>query len=253
MLSAPVEKEKTVMSWPFEFTLPPRRDYPTALAAPVGAHRARHHILGRKYIQLLQLLAEKVGVNPGTLKRFAGWPEGSSSNKPVEGEFPGRFFWSPYNLFIGPEGQLRVFDPSSGVEQQKPNSFPQNRWDALKAIPPYFQEIGIDLRQLVGLEDGKTEKWDITPSPEAVLSGLTERIKAVTRTGPGDAFVLHAMRNADWAPVPATAVANAKITSYADIEALYRTFRDQINHTVDFEYAITCGAYQFLVVPPTAV
>ncbi|MFG3280334.1 hypothetical protein [Streptomyces sp. NPDC048111] len=239
------------MPWEFQFTLPTRPAPPATFAA-VGANMSRHHILGRKYIQLLLALGQEVPVSDGTLKRFAGWPVSTGSTAPVNAQLNGMFFWSPFNLFVGPAGTRRVFDPSSGVEQQRPNSFPEDRWNHLKRIPGYLEGIGVKLSELASLEDTGTKTWNITTSAEKIKDELTALIKDITATVTSDKVPVHKLDEDDWAIVTYLNVKNYKFRSAEDVQSLYGTFESVLEKDVTFQEALPNDAYRFLLKPPGA-
>jgi len=156
------------------FTLAERWDAPATLGFDLGNAKelgipngkySRHHIAGRKYMSmLLELLtafelvtvqdtrARRQDWNIGTcddrIKKFASYA-GNAYNA-----LAAAFFWSPWNLFVGPAGDYRAFDPSSGVEPVKPLNFPDARWKAVKAIPVTLEKLGVPLANLVKLDNG---------------------------------------------------------------------------------------------------
>ncbi|WP_320775296.1 hypothetical protein [Streptomyces sp. CRN 30] len=188
----------------------------------------------------------------GTLKRFAGWPVSSGTTAPAEAQFTGMFFWSPFNLFVGPAGTRRVFDPSSGVEQQRPNSFPSERWAYLKEFPGYFESIGVKLAELAALEDNGVKKWQITPDKEKVKGELTARIKRVTDTVTSDKIPVHDLREADWAVVAYTDVKNYKFRDSEDVVSVYDRCKTSVQKDVGFDDALPNDAYRFMLKPQGA-
>lgn len=213
------------MPFDYAFTLPPRLAVPAAYPALTSPQMGRHHILGRKYIQLLLALARETGVSDGVLKRFAGWPNpDSSSNIPAETEFNGRFFWSPFNIFIGPDGNHRGFDPGSGVEQVCPpglNRRHPGRWNALRAIPVYFERIGVNLRALVSLEDNAVMNMKLNNTGEEIKSDLTRLIKEVIATETGDKVFMYDFHENEWVAIKQSIVVDRFINQTHDVEGLY--------------------------------
>lgn len=185
----------------FRFTLPARSATPAWGLPAVGGNFSKHHILGRKYIQLLFALAQETGVSKGLIKRFAGWPINKKSRTPADPELVGRFFWSPYNLFIGPDAAHRGFDPSSGVEQSCPAGFDPDRWVALKAIPEYFDQIGVKLTDLVKLQDGQSMVITANQEKKAIKDDLTRMIKSVTDTARSDKVDVHGFYEDEWVAI----------------------------------------------------
>src|SRR5262249_37157914 len=129
---------KNQETFSFKFTLPPRVNAPNDIQIQDNqdGRKARHHILGRKYVQLLFALAlavEDLNVGDldnnekeidklrgkevfGHLLRFACWNK-DEVGAIIRGDvrfgidqynvLKRWFFWSPYNLFIGPGPTLR--------------------------------------------------------------------------------------------------------------------------------------------------
>ncbi|MEJ3653192.1 hypothetical protein WEH80_09420 [Actinomycetes bacterium KLBMP 9759] len=222
-------------------------EHPAAPAAfgPVGANLSRHHVLGQKYLQALLALARKVTVEPTTLERFAGRPITASTPWPAA--MPNAFFWSPYDLFIGPKAQLRVFDPSSGVEQQKPRSFPGDRWAALKALPEFLAEVGVPLEKLVAAPVGVRQRWRLRRSPGS--DEVTQLLKAISSTVRSDHVYPHGLDETDWAFVREVDVRNFHPGSAEDVHSIHQRFRKQIVTGISFADALASNAYRFLLVP----
>ena len=238
------------MSFDYTFTLPPRLDVPAGYPA-VGANLARHHILGRKYIQLLLALARETGVSDGTLKRFAGWPINSSSTPPAAAQFEGRFFWSPYNLFIGPDGNHRGFDPSSGVEQICPPGFNRERWEALKAVPEYFERVGVDLSKLVALEDNGSLELKLKGTKEEIKSALTERIKTITDTSTADKAPVYGFNENEWVAIKDSISVGRFIVRSQNVQGLYN-YAVENRLIVDYTWAQVIGgqlSHKFILNP----
>ena len=222
---------KNQEAFSFKFKMPGREKSPTDIKIQDNqdGRKARHHILGRKYIQLLFALAlavEDLNVSEmddnvkgienlrktdvfGHLLRFACWDKEEvgpiiSGNKPFGidkyNQLKSWFFWSPYNLFIGPAPTLRLFDPKSGVEQTCPRGFLQDRWVALKAIPQFIEDIGIPLNQLVSLEEGAAVDWFVKGNKKDVKVKLCQLLKGIYNTGSADP---HTFDDQDWIVVQA--------------------------------------------------
>jgi hypothetical protein len=226
----------------FTFTLPDRLPSPDDLKTFDNAEglKARHHILGRKYIQLLlalSLAVDEVDENNldtiikkelfGHLLAFACYNvneigEIKHGSKRFDNQtlnlFKKWFFWSPYNLFIGPTGDHRIFDPLSGVEQTCPSGFPENRWAALKAIPQYFEQIGVPLKELVNLHNGGSAKWGLIGSKDKIKNDLQLLIKAVCQTGNVNTIEPYAFNEAEWIVVQPSPNVLDKIIKQINIE-----------------------------------
>jgi hypothetical protein len=209
----------------FNFTLPARLDAPAHGLPAAGPGFSRHHILGRKYIQLLFALANATEVSNGVLKRFAGWPKPNTSSAiPEDNELERRFFWSPYNLFIGPDGNHRGFDPGSGVEQVCPPGLYREhaqQWEALRAIPAYLESIGVDLSALVWLEDRGILNMTLNVARDQIKSDLTRMIKAVTDTHAGDKVPVYGFHESEWVAVKQNISIERFINRTQDVRGLY--------------------------------
>jgi hypothetical protein len=238
------------MSFDYTFTLPARVGVPAAYPA-VGANLARHHILGRKYIQLLLALSRETGVSEGTLKRFAGWPVSSGSTAPPDAQLNTLFFWSPYNLFIGPDGNHRGFDPSSGVEQICPPGFSEERWEALKAVPQYFENIGVDLGKLVTLEDNKPLELKLKGTKDEVKSDLTGKIKKITDTHTADKVPVYGFNENEWVAIKDCISVDRFIVRSQNVRGLYDyAFENKL--IVDYTWAQVIGdqlSHKFILNP----
>jgi hypothetical protein len=268
------------MSFSFKFELPEREGHPGwigAITDNTEGLKARHHILGRKYLQLLFALALAVDdVRPndlstiagkdlfGFLLEFAGWTGNDvgaikrSEQRFGEAEFNNlrrSFFWSPYNLFIGPIAQLRIFDPSSGVEQDCPRNFPLNRWDALKAIPVYLHEIGVNLQELVDLRDGGTKTWTLTADKGEIRERLRLLIKNVVRTmnAPPEVYEFN---EADWVATTGSVSVQRHIQRCWSVSDLYQFVQENSLLAADASWtwvktqsASVRSAYKFILIP----
>ncbi|WP_232667853.1 hypothetical protein [Pseudonocardia sp. TRM90224] len=232
------------MPFDLDVTLVDHPGAPTAFG-PVGANLSRHHILGQKYLQVLLALARKVAVGQSTLERFAGRPITASAPWPAA--MPNAFVWSPYDLFIGPKAQRRVFDPSSGVEQQKPRSFPEGRWAALKAVPEFLATAGVPLEKLVAAPVGVRQQWRLRRAPGT--DEVTQLIKTISSTVRADHVYPHGLDESDWAFVREVDVRNFHPTTAEDVQSIHRRFQKQIVHGVPFADALASDAYRFLLVP----
>lgn len=228
------DKGQNESTFTLKFHLEEREKKPKNEILNCGNDMSCHHIMGRKYIQLLWALAIETGLvretNQGypveddayVIKRFAGWPLDSKKKPqfmPNDSELKKRFFWSPFNLFIGPNQDWRGFDPSSGVEQICPASFPTNTWEALKAIPIWLEQIGVDLKQLVSAEDNSTIVLKINQSRDRVKQSLKKLLKQVCRTSAKG--TAHGFRHEDWVAVKYNQSISRKIKSSEDVTVLY--------------------------------
>jgi hypothetical protein len=234
----------------FTFTLPERLSSPSdiKIVNNTAGLKARHHILGRKYIQLLLALAlavDDVDENDlntickkdlfGQLLGFACWSGKDigaikSGDQPFTTDtfnlFKRWFFWSPYNLFVGPVGELRIFDPSSGVEQACPRGFPGARWDALKAIPLYFETIGVPLSDLVRLNDTGTVTWYLQGGKKTIKDDLQKLVKKVCANENPDLLTTYEFNEEEWVAVqPAANVYDSILKNIAkeqSVAGLYK-------------------------------
>jgi hypothetical protein len=134
---------------------------------------SRHHVAGRKYMQMLSFLLETFDFSTVTnrsvraadhvlnscdvrVRKIAGYTNGSAAHA-----LRAALFWSPVNLFVGPSRDYRTFDPGSGVEPIKPLSFDVARWKALKEIPDALDQCGVSLLNLVNCSDGETLTFNL--------------------------------------------------------------------------------------------
>jgi|SoiMethySBSTD1v2_1073268.scaffolds.fasta_scaffold610535_3 hypothetical protein len=243
----------------FTFTLPKRLTSPgdIKIANNTAGLKARHHILGRKYIQLLLSLAlavDDVDENDlntvckkdlfGQLLGFACWSGNDigaikGGRQPFTTDtfnlFKRWFFWSPYNLFVGPVGELRIFDPSSGVEQACPRGFPGTRWLALKAIPQYFETIGVPLKELVRLSDDGTVTWYLNGDKKTIKTALQQLVKAVCVTESPVVLTAYEFNEEEWVAVqPSPNVYKRIMENIAEqqsVDGLYQLIQ---NHQLQF-------------------
>lgn len=128
---------------------------------------SRHHVAGRKYMQMLSFLLETFDFFTVTnrqvraadhvlntcdprVRKIAGYTNGGAAHA-----LRAALFWAPVNLFVGPSRDYRTFDPSSGVEPVKPLSFDVARWKALKEIPEALDQCGVSLANLANCDDGE--------------------------------------------------------------------------------------------------
>lgn len=185
------------------FVLTERWDAPATLSLDRGSDQdaqlvpkerySRHHVVGRKYLQMLMHLLElfefvtvvdrRVRMQDQVIARcdprIQKFAEYRGSNLQA---LKAAFFWSPWNLFVGPMAELRTFDPSSGVEQVRPKCFPEKRWNALKMIPETLEQLGVVLANLVILRDNESLKVTLKVGDDVArqkLDRLLEKLKAV--------------------------------------------------------------------------
>jgi hypothetical protein len=203
-----------------KFTLPARPVAPNVagLATPNGNGWSRHHIVGRKYLQFLYKILEAYGfIVSGNLaecdnrvKKFATYD--NTGPRDMD-ELATGWFWAPTNLFLGPNGDFRSFDPSSGVEQVKPKGFPQKRWDAVKLIPATLEAIGIDLNSLVKHQDGQEQTYTIPKNDDDIRVTLGKLLDALYAVATVNAYKY---KDDEWAVVQDSellAVQNSKQVS----------------------------------------
>jgi hypothetical protein len=153
---------------------------------------SRHHIVGRKFMtMLMELLTtfefvtiQDRSVRPqdwnvqacdDRIKKFAEYT-GNAYNALFAA-----FFWSPWNLFIGPARDYRTFDPGSGVEPVKPKNFSATRWAAVKAIPEVMDKMGVPLAKIAALDNNgeitftlKVDDSEGKKSLEELLEGFSK-------------------------------------------------------------------------------
>jgi hypothetical protein len=141
----------------------------------------RHHILGRRYLQLLYQIVNAIDddrLNALTARIAFG------------GELtPAGVFWSPVNLFLGPGSRLD--DPGSELELKRPASFPAERWNALMALYRFLDGLILDKRAFAT----EGEKSPLADVDKLRREQLVELVGALARIGAGAA---HRMQAADW-------------------------------------------------------
>lgn len=71
------------------------------------------------------------------------------------------FAWMGCNLFIGPSGVWRLYDPGSAPEPLKPHSFEQHRWDTLHGLRT-FVDGHVNAWHTGGVEDGDASSTSVT-------------------------------------------------------------------------------------------
>jgi hypothetical protein len=165
------------------FVVPPRTEAPDdgyhGLEGVAGSavrdvtKYSRHHVVGRKYLQLLQVLWEHYGFityvdarpPPPGGGRHADQPEDHERRLSADtdprvvalAQMPANadrgtvhtyLFWMPLNLFVGPSADYRTFDPGGGLEPVKPLTLPAFRWAAVHQIPAAMRALGIPVRVL---------------------------------------------------------------------------------------------------------
>lgn len=155
------------------------------LRAPPNSLK-RHHILGRRYMQLLHdVVVNGIRDDEATrlLERIAEGRALSASS----------VFWAPINLFTGPGN--RYDDPGSEVERQKPRSMSQPQWDALMQLRAFLDGIILDRKAFFGEHGSRTPLRDVDKPGRA---RLIEILEALARLGIKHA---HPMVAADWAVI----------------------------------------------------
>jgi hypothetical protein len=170
---------------------PDNLGFDTSLAGDAtitNAKYSRHHIVGRKFMTLLmELLTEfefvtirDRNVRPqdwniqncdDRIKKFAEYT-GNAYNALFAA-----FFWSPWNLFIGPSRDYRTFDPGSGVEPVKPQNFNETRWKTVKKIPTVMEEIGVPLEKVAALDNGDELTFTLKSIDSAAQASLEDLLK----------------------------------------------------------------------------
>lgn len=185
-----------------KFVLDERFDAPGTLTMDVGndedavavaaGNYSRHHIVGRKYLQMLtHLLVEfeyvtvadrsvreadqVIATCDARVRKFAEY-QGNNLRA-----LKGALFWSPWNLFVGPKGEFRTFDPSSGMEQVKPKGFPDDRWKALKQVPLTLEDLGVSLVNVVTADNGDELNFTLKvedATAKTRLNALLDALKA---------------------------------------------------------------------------
>jgi hypothetical protein len=141
------------------------------------------------------------------------------------------FFWSPYNLFIGPGPTLRLFDPKSGVEQTCPQCFPRNRWAALKAIPQFIEDLGIPLLQLVYLKENATANWFLIGDKKDIRVKLSQLLRGIYDTGPAEP---HMFDDRDWIAVKAKGITFETIIKHVNIRIDEKIAKgENVYHLID--------------------
>lgn len=195
----------------------------------------RHHVVGRKYLQLLQVLWEHYGfityvdardpppgggrhpdqpedherrLSPATDPRVVALAQMPANAD--RGTVHTYLFWMPLNLFIGPRARYRTFDPGGGLEPVKPLTLPAYRWAAVHRIPVTMRELGIPVRVLEQERaSGETFTFDVHVSDAVARETLGDLLGVLAdaqrrAAGSGRAGRVRPFRfdeDADWAVV----------------------------------------------------
>ncbi|WP_028066742.1 hypothetical protein [Solirubrobacter soli] len=163
--------------------------------APADSFK-RHHILGRRYLQLLyQVVA---AIKDDKLSDL-------TAQIAYGGELtPAGVFWSPVNLFLGPGSRLD--DPGSELELKRPASFPNERWTALMALYRFLDTLILDKRAFA--TEGETSPLaDVDKERRLELIAL---VGALARVG---ASAAHPMQAADWGVIAPGGANNQYMTN----------------------------------------
>lgn len=153
---------------------------------------SRHHIIPQTMLQLIFRLSEHSGVNERFLLGFGRYPAY------VQSPLFAKFIWSPFNLFIGPEDDLRTYPAGSEIESTRPPCFPSARWNALMEFPKYLTRLGIDLKTLYTLRPGSTQSFRVNLPFGEIKADLESIFREVIATSSSDRVKPYPYVDSEW-------------------------------------------------------
>ncbi|AEK61454.1 hypothetical protein [Collimonas fungivorans] len=172
---------------------------PPAAAVPNGlnwvrTNFSRHHIIPQQYLQALVAITQApdsdiadADVGKVALRKALGKIRYPSAAPLLTG-----VVWAPVNLFEGPVGFLRSDEPGNDFELNKPRSFDEKRWDALRNVVHVMTVLEFSN------EGSKFTVSAQTLNARGGLARLTEAVVALAKYTDDNRVAIHRFSNTDW-------------------------------------------------------
>jgi hypothetical protein len=170
----------------------------------------RHHILGRRYMQLLSAIV--IEIRDDALLSALYGIAGAKRSDIQPDELHSAVFWSPLNLFFGPHGIDRVDDPGSDTERRKPLSFPVEVWKALMELKATLED-GVGRQTLRSYLAGNEVAISFNKASRKQLTEVLTKLRKLKKSSSG-----HVMRLSDWRFIPRAQVARLIFSAIPDAQ-----------------------------------
>ncbi len=178
-----------------------------------GGNFSLHHIIPYRYPCFVGMLVEKGiaeinrlgsgGENDKTVRSIKWWldslqksvlPRSWGTKLPEGEDLRHDFAWMGANLFTGPSGVWRLYDPGSAPEPLRPQSFPVHQWTAIHDLGTYLDGKVVDW--IKGADEGEDAASTSVTVGDMTLGTLTEVLTRLSSiAGYKDA---HPFTGEDW-------------------------------------------------------
>jgi hypothetical protein len=172
---------------------PPAAAMPSGTAW-IGTNFSRHHVIPQQYLQALVGLSQAADsdIADTDANKLALQGALRKIRYPSAAPLLTGLVWAPVNLFEGPVGFLRSDEPGNDFELNKPRSFDEKRWNALRNV--------VDVMTVLEFSNQGSE---FTVSAQTLnakggLAKLTAAVVDLAKYTQENPVPIHRFANADW-------------------------------------------------------